>query len=73
MLEPNEHVQGASAAPYVLFGTSGGPLRPTEGRSLLLARRVAGTLWCPTPRRRPRLASKQETAVKWMIIIEIWY
>jgi hypothetical protein len=33
----------------------------------------AGTLWRPTPRRRPRLANEQETAVKWVIIIEIWY
>ena len=33
----------------------------------------AGALWCPTPRRHPRLASGQETAVIWVIIIEIWY
>ncbi len=28
---------------------------------------------CPTPRRRPRLASGQETPVRWVIIIETWY
>ena len=33
----------------------------------------AGALWGPTPRRRPRLASGQETAVRWVMIIEIWY
>jgi hypothetical protein len=52
---------------------AGGPIRPTEGRGLLLARRVAGALWCPTPRCHPLLASEQETAVKGVTIIEIWY
>ena len=74
----NVNLQGASAAPHVLFGPSGGPLRPTEGRGLLPLRRPlrvhgAGALWCPTPRRHPLLASEQETAVKGVIIIEIWY
>jgi len=35
--------------------------------------RVAGALWCPTPRRHPLLASGLETTVRWVIIIEIWY
>ncbi len=30
-------------------------------------------MWCPTPRRHPLLASRQETAVRWVIIIETWY
>ncbi len=53
--------------------TSGGRIRPTGGRNLSHARRVAKGLWWGAPRRTPLLTSLRKIAVRWVIIIETWY
>ncbi len=52
---------------------SGERRRPTGGRDPSLARRVAGRLGWPAPRRNPRLTSERMIAVRWVFIIENWY
>jgi len=43
------------------------------GRVPLAARCVALRLWCPAPRRDPRLTSGKGNPVKGVIINEHWY